>query len=446
MSNSLFNQVKYVGFLGRGSQAEVHSYELPDGTLVAVKSITLNNHILDSETLTEINSLLILKDKPYIIQLLDIRINTLTADIMLKQHSGSLEQFISVVNKKERVRVFKDVARQLMKGLYYIHNSYINHRDIKPNNIFVDFNFDQDSGELLMDPECYYADFGLASQLPCTKKSYENRDSSVGSPGYRSPELLTGSEDYLYEPDVWALGITLLNYLTDDVHIKAIDEETDSDELNNIYAISDDLGIDVVALLNKHSIIIDKYHIDMLKAMLLFDIRNRVTMNDLMMYTVDYPRVNYLPKRGVILNKLFDYNTYFDIVEWGIDLSIQYQLSVMSFVISIDLFERYLANYNESDVVEIYLSCLSIGSKAGDGLELRLEYFKDYNLEDLRETESIVFERMNYMYMSCDIAILLDKLYVLNDPFSSLRRMYTLFIDNGVYPGNVQYKGFVKYL
>lgn len=441
-SNSLFDQVKYIGFLGKGSQGSVKGYELPDGSHVAIKNIILDQNIIDSGILTELNSLQILKGKPYINQLLGVKVNNSSSiDIMTTQHSGDLGQFISLINQEERIRVFNIIINQLFQGLYYIHDAHIIHRDIKPNNIFIDFNFDPDTGELLMDPVCYYADFGLSLQLPCTKKSYELHSSQIGTHGYRAPELLKGYEDYMYQPDIWALGITLLNYLTDDLHMPK-----ETDELQYIYSLSNKEGIDVKSILKKHLITLDRYYLE-LKAMLLFDIKIRVEITELVTYPIRYPKMNYLPKRGNIRD--LDLNTYFNIIDWGINLSIQYHLTITSYIISVDLFERYLAsdNIDKVHIEEVYLGCLSIGSKSGDNEELNLSYFKDdYNLDILRTTEILILEKMNYMYMSCDTKVFIERLYELNDPYSSLRSMYLFLKEHKIYPGSKNYEYLVHYL
>jgi serine/threonine protein kinase len=446
---SLFDQAKYIGFLGQGSFGTVKGYELPDGSHVAVKNIILQNNI-DSETLAELNSLKILKDKPDINQLLAVRVNgSVSIDIMLTQHSGSLGQFIDIINQKDRVRVFNNVISQLLQGLYYIHSSYITHRDIKPNNILLDFNFDPQTNELLMDPVCYYADFGLSSQLPCIEKSYEPRSSNVGTTGYKAPELLEEKEYYLFQPDIWALGMTLMNYLTNDVHVRADDQ---IQELENIYALSNNTktGIDVISILNKHDVILDDHYTKMLESMLLFDLDTRVKITEIT-HPVAHPQINYLPQRGNICNKGVTLDDYFRTVEWGNVIAKYYHLTITSCVISIDLFERYLANYmiKADKLVPIYVACLSIASKVGDNQELDLAEVVKYtdNLPDeLQEAEIVVMERMNYMYMSCEIKVMIEKLHTFTKPYTALEEMYTRLKDNRNYPGDKDYDYLVSYV
>jgi len=91
--------------------------------------------------------------------------------------------------------LMKLYAYQLLRGLAYVHNEGVIHRDIKPQN-------------LLVDPSCHIlkiCDFGSA-------KRYQKGDKSVAyitSRYYRAPELIFGQEHYGYAIDIWSAGCVI---------------------------------------------------------------------------------------------------------------------------------------------------------------------------------------------------------------------------------------------
>lgn len=87
------------------------------------------------------------------------------------------------------------VCKCVLKGLAYMHRSHRLHRDIKSDNIMVDF-----SGAVKI------ADFGFAIGLT---EEEDKRRSVVGTPYWMAPELIRGLE-YDSRVDVWSLGITAL--------------------------------------------------------------------------------------------------------------------------------------------------------------------------------------------------------------------------------------------
>ncbi|NWZ19512.1 CDK15 kinase, partial [Asarcornis scutulata] len=81
---------------------------------------------------------------------------------------------------------------QLLRGLAYIHQQYILHRDLKPQNLLISC-----FGELKL------ADFGLARAKFIPSQTYS---SEVVTLRYRPPEVLLGATDYSSDLDIWSAG------------------------------------------------------------------------------------------------------------------------------------------------------------------------------------------------------------------------------------------------
>ncbi|KAI9190588.1 kinase-like domain-containing protein [Polychytrium aggregatum] len=86
----------------------------------------------------------------------------------------------------------KCLMLQLLKGLEYLHNNFIIHRDLKLSNLLL-----TSTGILKI------ADFGLARKIgypshPMTPK--------VVTLWYRAPELLYGDKNYTTAVDMWSIG------------------------------------------------------------------------------------------------------------------------------------------------------------------------------------------------------------------------------------------------
>jgi p21-activated kinase 1 len=83
-------------------------------------------------------------------------------------------------------------AREVLKGLKYMHDHNKIHRDIKTDNVLI-----RGDGVVKI------ADFGYTAQL---SSSGESRKSIVGTPYWMAPELIK-SLPYSVPVDIWSLGI-----------------------------------------------------------------------------------------------------------------------------------------------------------------------------------------------------------------------------------------------
>ncbi|UYV72681.1 hypothetical protein LAZ67_10000288 [Cordylochernes scorpioides] len=109
----------------------------------------------------------------------------------------------------EKRNIFSSVCR----GLEYLHNKNIVHRDIKSSNILINKNGDVKIG-----------DFGLAIDKNFNHGPY---DHGVGTITYSSPEVLLGEKSYDSSVDLWGLGIILVNLFRVKLFRSGCERDTD---------------------------------------------------------------------------------------------------------------------------------------------------------------------------------------------------------------------------
>uniref|UniRef100_H2TM74 Cyclin-dependent kinase 7 n=1 Tax=Takifugu rubripes TaxID=31033 RepID=H2TM74_TAKRU len=105
-----------------------------------------------------------------------------------------------------------------LQGLEYMHQHWVLHRDLKPNNLLLDGN-----GILKL------ADFGLAKAFGSPNRVYTHQ---VVTRWYRSPELLFGARMYGVGVDMWAVGCILAELL---LRLPFLAGDSDLDQLTKIF-------------------------------------------------------------------------------------------------------------------------------------------------------------------------------------------------------------------
>jgi cyclin-dependent kinase 7 len=80
----------------------------------------------------------------------------------------------------------------MSRGVWFCHENFVLHRDIKPNNLLI-----------AADGEVKLADFGLARSFADPGKPMTN---NVITRWYRPPELLFGAQSYSSVVDIWSVG------------------------------------------------------------------------------------------------------------------------------------------------------------------------------------------------------------------------------------------------
>ena len=89
----------------------------------------------------------------------------------------------------------RDLVLQVIEGTSYCHCHRVMHRDIKPQNVFINFVDGR--------PVCKLGDFGLARSFGVPIRNYTHE---VITLWYRPPEILLGTKLYSTSADVWSIG------------------------------------------------------------------------------------------------------------------------------------------------------------------------------------------------------------------------------------------------
>jgi len=127
---------------------------------------------------------------------------------------GDLEMLRNVDEVRYGAADIKAWMGMLCRGIWFCHENFVLHRDIKPNNLLI-----------AADGEIKLADFGLARSF---SDPYRIMTSNVITRWYRPPELLFGAKHYSGAVDIWSVGLVFAElvlrtpYLAGDTEVHQI--------------------------------------------------------------------------------------------------------------------------------------------------------------------------------------------------------------------------------
>ncbi|XP_045665772.1 cyclin-dependent kinase 7 isoform X6 [Ursus americanus] len=210
-------------FLGEGQFATVYkARDKNTNQIVAIKKIKLGHRseAKDGINRTALREIKLLQElsHPNIIGLLDAFGHKSNISLVFDFMETDLEVIIkdnSLVLTPSHIKAYMLMTLQ---GLEYLHQHWILHRDLKPNNLLLDEN-----GVLKL------ADFGLAKSFGSPNRAYTHQ---VVTRWYRAPELLFGARMYGVGVDMWAVGCILAELL---LRVPFLPGDSDLDQLTRIF-------------------------------------------------------------------------------------------------------------------------------------------------------------------------------------------------------------------
>ena len=189
--------------------------------------------------------------------------------------SNCLEKYMkNNGNKPFTQEIVQHIMRQLVSGLQYLHNNKILHRDLKSDNVLVNFEKEEDKKNFdLLKCVVKIIDFGFARYL----ENDTLAQSVLGSPINMDPQILmkmrkidnNQSFGYDQKADIWSLGTICYEILIGSPPFDATSyEELTSKIQRGNYKIPNNLQLSVEA-------------VSFLNAMLQYDPKQRLDINQL---------------------------------------------------------------------------------------------------------------------------------------------------------------------
>ena len=171
--------------------------------------------------------------------------------------SDCLKKYKNKYNQAFPEEIVQYLMRQIIDALCYIHRQKIIHRDLKLDNIMVNFDNKADKESLnMMKATIKLIDFGFATKLSADKNNLTF--SAVGSPLNMSPTILkkfTKNKDnnigYDDKADIWSIGTVCYELLIGKAvfNAKSLDDLLEKVE-NGQYSIPATVSKEVVSFLN----------------------------------------------------------------------------------------------------------------------------------------------------------------------------------------------------
>ena len=252
--------------IGKGSFGEVYitSVKGDDSKILATKKLE-RDQIEGTEALKYLtNEIKILHklDHPNIVKFHSIKKTRKHFYIVMEYCNGgelskALEKYQEKYGKPLSQEIVQHFMRQIIDAFKYIHGNKIIHRDIKLDNVLINFESEKDKEELnLMKATAKIIDFGFACFINKSGLLY----STLGSPINMDPIILKKLNSgggkgrqlgYDQKADIWSLGTICYEML---IGKSAFDAE-DMDELcekieNGTYTVPTNLSREVISFIN----------------------------------------------------------------------------------------------------------------------------------------------------------------------------------------------------
>jgi len=146
---------------------------------------------------------------PNLVHLIDIDFSNEDGEtrILMNYLPTDLKRFFQENKDNQNVmneKFFKNIAFQILSGVYYLHEKKFIHRDLKLENLLYDSKKNN----------VQICGFGLSRRIG---NEINTKLTEVGTSPYMPPEVILGSLNYSTEFDIWSVGCILVEICTGDI-------------------------------------------------------------------------------------------------------------------------------------------------------------------------------------------------------------------------------------
>ena len=310
--------------LGKGSFGEVFLTKKVNGTeLYATKRMDRAEYDKPENNKRLINEISILQKirHPNIVKLIEIKKTKSHIYIVTEFCNGgslfqNLNKYIKAHRKAFSEEIVQYIMRQLVSAINYLHKNKILHRDLKLDNILVNFPTDNDKNNLnMLAAQVKLIDFGFATKL---KSSHNNLTNTIlGTPSNMEPHMLRNMENnqqslqgYDGKVDIWSLGTLCYEMLVGNMTFYGRN-------MNELYEKVKKGNYKLPIWLSKEAI-------SFLNGMLQYDSKKRFSSDDLLKHDFliknvkDFQKVDTLQIKDKISGNMMNVNIKNNNTIWGI--------------------------------------------------------------------------------------------------------------------------------
>jgi eukaryotic-like serine/threonine-protein kinase len=207
----LAGKYRLIGLIGRGGmgsvwKAEHLGWEAP----VAIKLMNVTHNPQALARFQREARLAAGLRSPHVVQVLDDGVDEMSGApfiVMELLEGESLAERLGRV-KRMRPEVVAQVITQIARALGRAHEVGLIHRDLKPDNVLLVRNDDEEVVKVL--------DFGIAKFTTTEDRIEESTLAGhvMGTPAYMSPEQLTSQREIDHRSDLWSLAVIACECMT----------------------------------------------------------------------------------------------------------------------------------------------------------------------------------------------------------------------------------------
>lgn len=190
------------------------------GEIVALKKVKMNMD-RDGFPLSSLREINILSsfNHPSIVEVKEVVVDDFDGVFMVMEYMEyDLKGLIQTMKRPFSIVEIKSLMMKLLKGVKYLHDNWVLHRDLKTSNILLN-----KEGELKI------CDFGLSRHYGSPLKPYTPL---VVTLWYRAPELLLGAKEYSTAIDMWSIGCIMAELIAKAPLFRG---KSEIEQLNNIF-------------------------------------------------------------------------------------------------------------------------------------------------------------------------------------------------------------------